>query len=76
MDIQKDELIQLHMFLFQLKLNLEEIIDPKLNHFSEYDSLEMSPQQVFKSKKEHQVAIFELSKGISSMIKENNPSIY
>jgi len=52
-NIQKDELIQLHIFLVQLRSNLEEIIHPKLNHFLSYDLLDTSPQQVFKSKKEH-----------------------
>ena len=74
-NIQKDELIQLHMFFVQLRSNLEEIINPKSNHFLSYDELNISPQQVFKSKKEHELALFELSIGISKLLNENNKSM-
>ena len=74
-NIQKDELIQLHMFLVQLRSSLEEIINPKLNHFLSYEELKISPQQVFKSKKEHELALFELSLGLSKLLNENNKSM-
>ncbi len=65
------------MFLIQLKSNLENnIIDSKFNHFLSYDLLNISPQQVFKSKREQELAIFELSKGIIYLIKENEPSAF
>jgi hypothetical protein len=71
-NIQKDELIQLHMFLVQLRSNLEEIINPKSNHFLSYEELSISPQQVFKSKKEHELALFELGRGLSNLLNEND----
>ena len=52
------------------------IIDTKLNHFLSYDLLNISPQQVFKSKREQELAIFELSKGIAYLIKEKEPSAF
>jgi hypothetical protein len=65
------------MFLVQLRSNLEmNIIDTKLNHFLSYDLLNISPQQVFKSKREQELAIFELSRGIAYLIKENEPSVF
>ena len=65
------------MFLVQLKSNLEmNIIDTKLNHFLSYDLLNISPQQVFKSKREQELAVFELSKGITCLIKEKHPSAF
>jgi hypothetical protein len=65
------------MFLVQLKSNLEiNMMDSKLNHFLSYDLLNISPQQVFKSKREQELAIFELSKGITYLIKENEPSAF
>ena len=65
------------MFLVQLKSNLENnIIDTKLNHFLSYDLLNISPQQVFKSKREQELAIFELSRGIAYLSKENEPSSF
>ncbi len=65
------------MFLVQLKSNLEyNIIDTKLNHFLSYDLLNISPHQVYKSKREQELAIFELSRGIAYLIKENDPSAF
>ena len=65
------------MFLVQLKSNLENnIINTRSNHFLSYDSLNINPQQVFKSKREQELAIFELSKGIAYLIKENEPSAF
>jgi len=65
------------MFLIQLRSKLEmNIIDTKLNHFLSYDLLNISPQQVYKSKREQELAIFELSRGIAYLIKENDPSAF
>jgi hypothetical protein len=65
------------MFLVQLKSNLENnIIDTKTNHFLSYDLLNISPQQVFKSKKEQKLAIFELSRGIANLLKEKHPTTF
>ena len=50
------------------------MINPESNHFLEYDLLSINPHEVYKSKREQQLAVFELSKGIACMIKENNPS--
>jgi hypothetical protein len=75
--MQKDELIQLHAFLLQLKINLEDIVDDfNQQAFIDYDKLEISPHQIYRSKKEHQLAVFELSKGISKMLCDNNGSIF
>jgi hypothetical protein len=52
------------------------IIDTKSNHFLSYDLLNTSPQQVYKSKREQELAIFELSRGIAYLIKENEPSAF
>jgi len=65
------------MFLIQLRSNLEmNIIDTKTNHFLSYDLLNISPQQVFKSKREQELAIFELSRGIAYLIRENESSAF
>ena len=52
------------------------MINPESNHFLSYDLLEINPQEIFKSKRKQELAIFELSKGIACMIKENNPSTF
>lgn len=71
--MQKDELIQLHSFLLQLRFNLENMYnyhDGRL--FWSYDELGVTPHQIFKSKNDHNLAVFELSKGIANLLKEND----
>ena len=71
--MQKDELIQLHTFLLQLKTHLEEMIDNNGGvDFHAYDKLDVTPYQVYKSKREHKLAVFTLSKGIASLMTYNN----
>jgi hypothetical protein len=61
----------------QLRSNLENnIIDTKSNHFLSYDLLNVSPQQIFKSKTEQKLAIFELSRGIVNLIQEKQPTAF
>ena len=43
--------------------------------FLPYDEMNILPQQVHKSKDEHELAIFELSKGIANLLQENDYSI-
>ena len=69
----KDELIQFHTFLLQLKSNLGDIVDNKGGgEFQSYDKLNISPNQVYKSKREHRVAIFTLSEEIATLFSNNN----
>lgn len=71
--MQKDELIQLHTFLLQLKTHLEEIVDNNGGQeFHSYEKLDVTPYQVYKSKREHKLAVFTLSKGIANLMANNN----
>ena len=71
--MQKDELIQFHTFLLELKSNLGSIVDNKGGvEFQSYDKLNISPNQVYKSKREHRVAVFTLSEGIATLLSNNN----
>jgi hypothetical protein len=71
--MQKDELIQIHTFLLQLKSNLGDIVDNNGGGwFQSYDNLNISPNEVYKSKREHRVALFLLSKGIATLLSNNN----
>lgn len=71
--MQKDELIQLHTFLLQLKTHLEYIIENNgSNEFLSYDKLNITPYQVYKSKREHKLAVFTLSRGIADMLSNND----
>ena len=69
LEIQKDELIQFHAFLLHVRNHLE-CIEKNCDQdaFSSYDSLNVAPQQVNRSKDEHKLAVFELCKGISEMV--------
>ena len=44
--------------------------------FLSYEKLNIVPHKVHKSKKEHKLAIFELSKGITNLLQENNCSVF
>ena len=74
--MQKDEIIQLHMFLLQLRAQLVHMIEKDNSQvFLPYDEMSIFPQQVHRSKDEHELAIFELSKGIANLLQENDYSI-
>ncbi len=76
-EIQKDELIQIHAFLLQLGAHLENMVEnsnPQV--FLSYEKLNIGPHKVHKSKKEHKLAVFELSKGIAGLLQENNCSVF
>jgi hypothetical protein len=68
--MKKEELIQLHMLLAQLKKYwTEKGLDCD---FSKYDNLGISPFQVHRSKEEHKQAIFVLGKELASMAAKNS----
>jgi len=70
--MQKDELIQLHSFLLQLKIHLEGMVENNGGReFISYDKLNITPFQVYKSKREHKLAVFTLSKGIADLLSNN-----
>lgn len=71
--MQKDELIQLHTFLLQLKTHLEDMVENNGGtEFYLYEKLSVTPYQVYKSKREHKLAVFALSKGIADLLSNNN----
>ena len=73
--MQKDELIQMHTFLIQLKTHLEDIVESSGGpEFKFYTSLDVTPYQVYKSKREHKLAVFALSKGIADLLSNNDCS--
>lgn len=71
--MQKDELIQFHMFLLQLKNHLEDIMDKDNSlEFKSYQKLNVTPYQIYKSKKDHEIAILTLTKEIAHLLSLNN----
>ncbi len=63
--IHKEELIQLHTLMVQMKRFFE---DNGHGEFSHYQSLKISPIHVHRSKAEHKHAIFILGKEIASVM--------
>jgi hypothetical protein len=71
--MQKDELIQLHTFLLQLKTHLDDMVSNNGGkEFHPYEKLNVTPFQVYKSKREHKLAVFTLSRGIATLLVNNN----
>ncbi|MFP4655068.1 MAG: UPF0058 family protein [Methanohalobium sp.] len=67
--MHKDELIQLHTLMAQLKRYFE--CQGVECDFNEYKSLSISPVHVHRSKAEHKHAIFVLGNDIAKIISED-----
>jgi len=52
------------------------MINPEQNHFLNYDLLEIYPHEVFRSKREQKLAVYELCKGLSNLVSEKHPSAF
>lgn len=62
--MDKNELIQLHTLLAQIKHHMEA-------EFEEYEELGLEPAHVHRSKTDHKKAVFLLGKGIASTLSED-----
>ena len=71
--MHKDELLQLHSLLCQVKRYFEDSGLPLDGEFRDYDSLSVSPQHIHKSKTDHKRAVFLLGKGLSEVILQGQP---
>lgn len=72
--MQKDELIQLHSLLCQVKRFLEiQGEEGKPQTFAEYADLGVAPQHIHKSKMQHKKAVFLLGKEIAGVVAERLP---
>lgn len=63
--MQKDELIQMHTLLCQIKNHLQNTGVADDDSFTEYEGLGISPVHVHRSKGEHKRAIFLLGKELA-----------
>lgn len=64
--MQKDELIQMHTLLCQIKNHLTSVGVAGGDSFREYEDLGVSPVHVHRSKGDHKRAIFLLGKELAS----------
>jgi hypothetical protein len=71
--MHKDELLQLHSLLCQMKRYFQESGLPVDGEFREYDGLAVSPQHIHKSKTDHKRAVFLLGKGLAEVVMQGNP---
>lgn len=70
--MHKDELIQLHTLMAQIKRHFEHM---GINDsFDGYDSLSISPLHVHRSKAEHKHAIFVLGNDIAASLSQDDIS--
>jgi hypothetical protein len=70
--MQKDELIQLHTFLYQMRSVVESLYENNGCNCHHYEKLDITPYQIHKSKREHTLAVFTLSKDIAGMMSDNH----
>ena len=69
--MRKDEIIQIHTFLIHIRSCIEQLHECNNSHvFASYESLNVGPQDVHKSKEKQKIAVIELSKGISKELTE------
>lgn len=66
--MHKDELIQLHTMLCQLKHHFERTTMNAAVHFREYEDYGVAPTHIHKSKMQHKRAVFLLSKDLAGTI--------
>lgn len=71
--MHKDELLQLHSLLCQMKRYFEDCGLPLVGEFGEYENLQVSPQHIHKSKTDHKRAVFLLGKGLADVVMTGNP---
>lgn len=73
--MQKDELIQLHTFLYQIRTHLEHMCQNNGCEFNNYERLDITPYQIHKSKREHKLAVFTLSKDIAGILSTDSKDL-
>lgn len=63
----KEELVHLHLLLFQVKRAFE-ALGVRNEFFDRYESMNILPVQIFRQKEEHKEAILNLCMGIMKAI--------
>ena len=71
--MHKDELIQLHTLLCQMKKYFEAVGEETAARFVEYDRFGVAPQHIHKSKMQHKKAVFLLSKQLADLVMQEVP---
>jgi len=69
--MHKDELLELHEEMVDIKDRFAEFDEIDATHFEEYEGLEVDPSHVHKSKSEHKHAVFVLGNALASAMSED-----
>ncbi|MDY6764334.1 MAG: UPF0058 family protein [Halobacteria archaeon] len=70
--MHKDELIHLHSLLVQIKKYFEGREEVEDDLFEDYESLEISPEHIHKSKSQHKHAIFVLGELLAQAMSDDD----
>jgi len=65
--MRKEDMIRLHALLFQMRRTFEatDITKGKIDYFSAYDKLGVTPVSLHRDRRAHQLAIFLLGEALS-----------
>ena len=69
--MHKDELLELHEQMVLIKEYFQAREDVPTGTFAEYDSLDVEPSHVHKSKSEHKHAVFVLGNALAEAMSED-----
>lgn len=69
--MHKDELLELHKHMLEITQTFRGMDDVNTSVFDAYDELEVSPDDVHKSKSEHKHAVFVLGNALATIMSED-----
>jgi hypothetical protein len=69
--MHKDELLELHEQMVRIKEYFQNREDVPPGTFEEYDTLDVEPSHVHKSKSEHKHAVFVLGNALANAMSED-----
>jgi hypothetical protein len=69
--MHKDELLELHGHMVEIMNTFRGMDDVDADAFSAYDELDVTPDDVHKSKSEHKHAVFVLGNALASILSED-----
>jgi len=69
--MHKDELLELHEHMVQIMQYFKDLEDVDDGLFEAYDELDVTPNDVHKSKSEHKHAVFVLGNALANVMSED-----
>jgi hypothetical protein len=69
--MHKDELLELHDQMVRIMETFREMDDVDASVFDTYDQLDVTPDDVHKSKSEHKHAVFVLGNSLATVMSED-----